>query len=114
MFDSEPVSDMEERTTKLSDAKHLSKLDCAMGFRQIPLDNSSKEMTAFSIPSMDHFQCSMMPFGLINSPATFSKLMCILLKDLRGVAYFVGDILGVFLYMDGAPPNLVEATATIV
>lgn len=91
-FDSEPMCEFEDITAKLSAAKYLSKFDCTKGFWQIPMEESSKEKTAFSVPS-GHYHYLKMPFGLVNSPATFNRLMRSLLKGLPGVVHFVDDVL---------------------
>lgn len=41
----------------------------------MPLDQESRKYTAFSVLGMGLFQFKRLPFGLINSPATLSKLM---------------------------------------
>ena len=42
---------------------------------------------------MDCLDFKKMPFGLVNAPATFSRLMRIVLKDLTCVDNFVDDII---------------------
>ena len=52
----------------------FSTIDLASGFWQIPKDEDSKPLTAFSTPE-SHYQFKRMPFGLRSSPITFSHLM---------------------------------------
>ena len=56
------------------------------------MEEDSKEMTAFST-QFGHYQFRKMPFGLVNSGATYSKMMRKLLRDLECVDNFVDDVL---------------------
>lgn len=91
-FDSEPMSDIEDILSKLSRARYFTQLDFTKGFWQIPVGAGSREKTAFSVPS-GHFQYAKMPMGLVNSPATFNKLMRKLIHGLDNVVHFVDDVL---------------------
>jgi len=50
--------------------------------------------TAFSVPS-GHYNLLRLPYGLANSPASFQRLMDIVLRDLVGnEAYvFIDDVI---------------------
>jgi len=53
----------------------------------------AKPATAFQTP-LGLFQWKMMPFGLMNSAATFTRMMRILLQDVKsGVMNYIDDIL---------------------
>ena len=56
------------------------------------MEEKSKKYTAF-ITHCGLYQFEMMPFGLVNSAATFSRVMRILLHDLDGVHNYIDDIL---------------------
>ena len=58
------------------------------------LEKNSQECTAFS-KSMGLFHFTMMPFDLVNSPSTFSRLMGSLFSDLQWVELlaYMDDIL---------------------
>lgn len=77
---------------RLRNCKYLSSVDLKSAYWQMPLENTSKEKTAFTIPGRGHFQFTRMPFGLHNAPATWQR--------------FVDNTLGhdlepyVFIYLD--------------
>ena len=93
-FDSEPMPDSESIMTKASEGTYFTKMDLSKGFWQIPMEDSSKPMTAFSVPSMGSFHFKKMPFGLVNSAASFNRMMRKTLQDAQNVDSFVDDILG--------------------
>ncbi len=66
-------------------------LDLKSGFWQIPLDPSSRQITAFSTPS-GHYEWLRAPMGLRNSPLTCQRLVNSLFQGL------IGD--GLFVYLD--------------
>ena len=67
-------------------------MDLSKGYWQIPLSEEAKAKTAFQSPNgLFHF--CVMPFGLVNAPATFSRVMRSLLADMRHVTNYLDDIL---------------------
>ena len=59
----------------LTGAAHFSMFDMNSGFWQVPMDEESKQYTAFTLGSMGLYECESMPFGLCNAPSTFQRLM---------------------------------------
>jgi hypothetical protein len=59
----------------------FSNLDIFSAFWQVPLDEGSKEKTAFTT-KYGLYQFNRLPFGLSNSPATYERLMDDVLKGL--------------------------------
>ena len=53
----------------------MSKIDLRQAYHQIPLEESSKEVTAFAIPGKGLFQFTRLPCGLTNAPASFQRAM---------------------------------------
>ncbi|XP_033729482.1 uncharacterized protein LOC117318627 [Pecten maximus] len=92
IFDAEPMPNTEEIFARVSSAKFFSKLDLSKGYWQVPLSTEAKPMTAFSTPQ-GLFQFRMMPFGLMNAPATFSRLMRKLLRGMEHIDNFIDRIL---------------------
>ena len=60
---------------KLRKARYISSLDLKEGYWQVPLAPESRQITAFTVPSRGLFQFRVMPFGLHSAPATFQRLM---------------------------------------
>ena len=58
-------------------------VDLLSGFWQIPMEESSKQYTAFTVGTLGFFQGERMPFGLCNAPATFIRLMTNCLGELN-------------------------------
>ena len=50
-------------------------VDLLSRFWQTPMEESSKQYTAFTVGTLGFLQCEHMPFGLCNAPATFQRLM---------------------------------------
>ena len=64
-----------ETLESLTRAAHFSTFDMNSGFWQVPMDEESKQYTAFTLGSMDPYGCESMPFGLCNALPTFQRLM---------------------------------------
>ena len=92
VFDAEPMSNSEEIFVKLAKDNFFTKIDLAKGYWQIPVKQSDRPKTAFVTPD-GLYQFCMMPFGLVNAPATFSRLMRSLLRDIDHVDNYIDDIL---------------------
>lgn len=75
----------------LTGSTFFTALDLKSGYFQIPVDEKSKKYTAFTTP-FGHFEFNMMPFGLKNAPAEFSRIMQRLLGDLPFVQIYIDDI----------------------
>ena len=73
--DSQPLPRICETLESLAGAAHYSTFDMNSGFWQVPMDEESKQYTAFTLGSMGLYECESMPFGLCNAPPTFQRLM---------------------------------------
>lgn len=60
---------------KLREANYITTLDLKNGYWQIPLQQDSRPVTAFTVPGMGLYQFKVMPFGLHSAPATFQRLL---------------------------------------
>lgn len=73
--DSYPLPRVTTILDNLKNAQFLSTLDLKSAFWQIPLDEASKEKTAFGVAGKGLFQFKVMPFGLSNASQTQQRLM---------------------------------------
>ncbi|XP_046566272.1 uncharacterized protein LOC124274942, partial [Haliotis rubra] len=92
VFDPEPIPLAEAVFSKLSKCKYLTKIDISKACWQVPMEERSKEYTAFITPD-GLYQWKVMPFGVVNAPAVFSWLRRKVLKDIPNVDNYIDDIL---------------------
>ena len=79
--DAYPIPRAEDTFDALSGAKYFSIIDLASGFWQIKVNPEDRDKTAFCV-SNGLFQFRVMPYGLTNAPATFQRLMDLVLRGL--------------------------------
>ena len=93
-LDEFPLPRIDDILDRLAGSRHFSTLDLASGYSQVEMEDSSKEKTAFTTYS-GLYQFRKMPFGLVNAPATFQRLMEVVLSGLaRSVCVvYLDDIL---------------------
>ena len=88
-----PIPHIEELIDNIGRATFVSMLDLTKGYYQVPMEQSSKEKTAFITP-YGKYQFITMPFGLISAPSTFQRLMDHVLQGLHHFASaYLDDIL---------------------
>jgi len=73
--DAYPLPLIDGILSRLPKAQFITSLDLKDAFWQIPLDERSKEKTAFTVPNRPLYQFRVMPFGLCNAAQTMSRLM---------------------------------------
>lgn len=83
-----PLPRIDEILENLGNAKFFSVLDLYSGFHQIPLDENSRDMTAFSTEN-GSFRWKVLPFGLNVAPNSFSRMMNIAFSGLNASQCFV-------------------------
>ena len=78
----------------VGECKYLSKLDLSKGFYQVPIKESDKDKTAFCTP-FGKFRFLRMPFGLMNAPSTFQRMMQTVLECQENYSspYNIDDVL---------------------
>lgn len=88
-----PLPNVESCLEALAGKCFFSKLDFASGYWQMPMAKSSKELTSFRTDN-GLYQFKVMPFGLVNAPASFQKLINVMFAGLRGMELqvFLDDV----------------------
>ena len=79
--DSIPLPVISDNLSRLSKSRVFSCIDGAGAFLAVPMHPEDKEKTAFSTP-FGLFQYKRMPFGLMNAPATYTRLVQRVLEDI--------------------------------
>ena len=90
--DNEPIPNIEELLTEIGDAKFFTKVDLSKGYWQIPVTDRDRDKTAFVTPE-GQYQFRVLPFGMVNAPAVFTRMMRRLLQGLPHVLHYIDDIL---------------------
>lgn len=80
--DSYPLPRIDDTLDMLYGSQYFSTLDLQSGYWQVEMDEKDKEKLAFSVGN-GSWQFKVMPFGLCNAPATFERLMELVLKGLH-------------------------------
>ena len=96
--DTFPLPRMDDISDQLRNCKFFSTLDLKSGYWQIRVHPNSQEKTAF-VTHQGLYEFSVMPFGLMNAPAVFQRLMQQVVMGLNPeagpdyVAVYLDDIL---------------------
>ena len=87
-----PVPRIDLMIDQVAESKYLTALDLTRGFNQIAIKPEDVHKTAF-VSQNGLYACKRMAFGLINSLATFVRLMDIVLYPVRHCCFnYVDDI----------------------
>jgi len=85
---------MDDCLDSLGDAQFFSTLDCNAGYWQIPIAEEDKPNTTFTC-HCGTYQCTRLPFGLCNSPATFQRAIDMILSGVKwqNVLVYLEDLI---------------------
>ena len=92
VIDNEPIPNMEEIIAEVGGAEVFSKIDLCKGYWQIPVREEDRAKTAFVTPD-GQYEFKVLPFGMVNAPALFTRMMRNLLDGLPNVVHYIDDIL---------------------
>ncbi|KAL2080855.1 hypothetical protein ACEWY4_022708 [Coilia grayii] len=100
--DSFPLPRVEDCVDRVGSARFVSKFDLLKGYYQVPLSARAQEVSAFITPT-GLYSYTVMSFGLRNAPATFQRLMNMVVSGLKGCAVYLDDAV---TYSDTWPEHL--------
>ena len=80
--DAYPLPWIDATLDTIHGSQWFSTLDLLSGYWQVEVDETDRQKTAFCMPE-GLFQFRVMPFGLCNAPATFQRLMNLVLAGLQ-------------------------------
>ena len=85
---------MYELRDRVAREKVFTKLDLKDGYHLIHIKQGDEPKTAFRT-RYGQYEYKVMPFGLVNAPATFQRMMNIILREFldHGVVVYLDDIL---------------------
>ena len=92
-----PLPRIDDLLDKLGKAKFFTTLDLAAGYWQIKVQEGSRKKTAF-VMHQGLYEFKVMPFGVVNAPTVFQRLMQKVLSRLMAeaeefVAVYLDDVI---------------------
>jgi hypothetical protein len=89
-----PMPNLTDSIFGLKGTKFFTSIDLVRGYYQIPIDEQSRQLTAFSTPR-NHWQFKRLSFGLTNAPAAFQREIQAVLSSFPSnkVIAYIDDIL---------------------
>ena len=105
-FDSYPMPRIDDILDKLNNKSYFTCLDLASGYHNVCVAPESQEKTAFVVEN-GLFEYKRLPFGLVLAPASFSRLMDQVLRDVLGkfALAYLDDII---TFSDNANEHLIH------
>lgn len=73
---------IDDALSRLEGSRYFSMLDMQTGYSQVEVDERDRAKTAF-ITVDGLYELKLMPFGLTNAPATFERVMDVILAGLK-------------------------------
>lgn len=89
-----PIPQISAIMNNLSGCNYISAIDLKDAFWQLPLEEKSRPVTAFTVPQRGHFQFKVVPFGLCTASQALARLMTHIFADLEPhVFHYLDDII---------------------
>ena len=92
LFDPEPMTTNNDVFEKLSNDRYFTTIDLTKGYWQIPVAECDVAKTAF-VTHEGTYEFLRMPFGMVNSSATFVRAMRKMLKGINNVQVYIDDVI---------------------
>lgn len=87
-----PLPNMDDQIQRMAGKTYFTAVDLASGYYQIPVAETSRTKTAFVTPD-GKYQFNRMPFGLVNAPSAFQRMMNCLTNELQNkIITYLDDI----------------------
>ncbi len=87
-----PLPRIDHTLDQMNGACWFTTLDLMSGFWQVVIKGKDREKTAFST-SNGLYEFTVLPFGLVNSPAVFQRLMNLVLAGVENVLVYIDDVI---------------------
>ena len=92
VIDSYPLPRTDDIIDAVGISSFVTKLDLMKGYYQVPLTTTAKKISAFVTP-FGLFQYCVLPFGMVNAPPTFQRLMDKIIEGLHNVRVYIDDLI---------------------
>ncbi|KAK4317102.1 hypothetical protein Pmani_011784 [Petrolisthes manimaculis] len=87
-----PLPRIDDLIDQLGEDKYITKVDLLRGYYQVCLTKRAKQISAFVTPD-GLYAYTVMPFGMVNAPATFQRLIHRVTEGLIGVQSYLDDLI---------------------
>jgi hypothetical protein len=87
-----PLPTFMELSAEFHNCGYFSKLDLKSAYNQVPLHQSSRNLTAL-IPHIGCFRYTRVPIGMSSAPSAMQKIIASVLKGIKGVKHLLDDII---------------------
>jgi hypothetical protein len=110
-----PLPRIDDLIDVLHDGKYFTKMDILWGYNNVRIREGDEELAAFLTP-LGLYEPTVMYFGLCNSPATFSRMMAVLFREMirqRKCVIYMDDIVFIGKTLQELKANTLEGLAIL-